>query len=195
MGLTASSEKSDASQEERCYASADALPRLAPSPNWPVVDEGGASDVPKLGLLSTKMNDVLSLGPIELGDASCMTVALGYFASSLRTQGREQGMLKIRCDGACRCVKIKGSLAPIISPFPFVDTDLRTAPEYQYRHGGQGEGSINMSVTALTFFHVNRSAASADKCNLRLTHLRGRGATSNRSRVRVDSLFVKRGCK
>lgn len=187
---------------ELCYTRADHLPLIGASPGhppagsgWSLIDEGGAKAVPKLGLASWRVGDVLRLGPIpnvappvpnveppipNMGASthnggalvgatrpSCgVTLAqLGYLMKR-GGQGYAQGAIEISCVGSCFCVR-KGRNRHELAPFPIVKTDSALAADPTVRYS-------NLTVTAVTSFLIlwSREQATAERpCAVHLTHL------------------------
>ena len=170
----------EAESGEVCYPRADQLPAHwdRNGSTWALVDEGRAKGVKKLGLLSERVGDVIEL---VLPTQPCgMEVTLGFLAS-----GRPgQGWLEISC-GRCACVSKTGRATLGTSPFPLVPTGYRA---------DQIQALGNASVTATTAFLAAQERRDMG-CVVRITHRSGRrsrGATAVYSRVRIDSLYVRR---
>ena len=172
---------------EYCYA-ADAFPVVNGTPPWRLVDSGGSKGVQKLGLVSERIGDMLTLRPfansaIATGSAprpfeqttnksACCrgSVEIGY----LLTPRETQGSFLITCE-QCRCSRQKNTFAKQLAPFPGVETWSRVNPNPHYH-----EDAFNYSITATTVFDVARADAL---CTVRITHaLRGVGHSSAKGR-------------
>jgi len=187
---------------EACF-SADRLP-VRETDAWTLVDEGGDKGVPKLGLLSSHIGDVLTLGPFGLpGGVNCsqsrcrFQVEVGYLLSPRVVQGA----FVIGCDH-CHCAREWSTFAKQLRPFPGVDTysGLNTNPHYQ-------DAEFNASITATTVFDMEWRGGK--QCLLSITHAPpGAGLSAkfkragckaceelarkrnDSSRVRIDSLNI-----
>jgi len=206
---------------ERCFSPADQLSRvLAPGAQlvhaessagqwptgWQLVDSGVAKGIQKLGLVSDRVGDVLSLGPLGPRlDSNCSTVKRGdrkpravfHLEVGYRLSRRDSfGAFALGCS-PCDCRRLKSTFAKQISPFPFVDTNARLSPNEHYR-----DPDFNATITAMTTFRVETTANDQiHNCTLHITHVsagsglseRVRGAelaklTSNASQVTIESL-------
>ena len=198
---------------EFCFSSADEIPVLPPATtsSWAVVDEGGGKGVRKLGWVSTRIGDELTIGPVpndesEQTDVKCATtrIDLGYLMSARRDH---QGAFDIACEG-CDCASIASGGAKY--QFPRVETDPR-------RSNAQEAAAVvgmNATVTVATSFDVLLHDRRKDACYLKVRHRvsarikrptaasQGASATStwephpadaSHSRIRIDSLVMTRG--
>ena len=181
---------------EWCYTRADELPIASPlAPGWQLVNDGGAKDVTKLGYSSTLAGESLLLGPI-LPDVRCglFDVQLGYLVS----WRREQGALRISCDGRCTCMptyKYRWNHPRAHEPFPELQswTYARVTPV--------SSGTLtNASTTKIARFMlvlldaetITMPRQPVAACSIRVTHVRGDSARANApSRIRVDGLSLK----
>mmetsp|Transcript_9433 Transcript_9433/g.18466 ORF Transcript_9433/g.18466 Transcript_9433/m.18466 type:complete len:451 (+) Transcript_9433:406-1758(+) len=160
--------------------------------DWRLVDDGASKGVEKLGYLSTKLNDMLSLDltrdlPGSLRP-SCglLVISLDYLLS---TTIPTQGAMRLTCTG-CECSELSSYWAITVNPFPLVETNGNFA--YRSEHRGS-----NVSITAQTSFIALRSNATA--CYLNIRHVpsastrlhRNAKSESITSRIRVDGLFLK----
>jgi len=181
---------------ELCYQSANNLPVASKHSrgDWRLVDEGAAKGVSKLGLLSTRLDDVLSLDiSKDLPDhirsiCGLLRVKLNYLLS---TTIPTQGSIYIFCQG-CTCAQPAQPYAHGLYPFPWVETNANFANDAQFRNS-------NLSVSSQTAFLVLHTHKP---CYVNLRHVASKSTQAenrrndshsvNFSRVRVDALFVER---
>ena len=174
---------------ESCYASADLLPvHAAQTSGWTLVDDVAGSakgaSVRKLGLVSHRAGDKLTLGPLAgPPGAACATLEaeLGYLSRPSREGGPAQGAIVISCAG-CKCQHATHSSWQQKMPFPTVQTDAYRAADSMLRN--------NISVTATTAFVM---AWSRDvPCHVHVTHASpsSGGKRPPPSRVLVSSLTL-----
>jgi hypothetical protein len=191
---------------EICYTRADALPveRTPGSAPWMLVDEGKAKGVPKLGLVSNRVGETLSLRVpvVPSSNASCsagIVITLGYLVSSHPSMGS----LHVSCE-ACACQGLNGRRSGIGTQFPF---PLMATSTWQLDAEAKNGFKLgNASVTATTSFLA--AALSRDKaCIVQVTHqhssstggssrCRGReeecrDRQRTPSRVRIDSMNAR----
>ena len=176
--------------------------------------------MPKLGLASWRVGDVLRLGPIGLthhgthngthgrsgGHSGSRggggtdgpppaAPACGVMVAELGylvRRGGGQGAFEISCAGSCACVR-KISRFRGLFPFPTVQTDTAHASDSHLR------GS-NLTVTVTTAFLVLWSRVSRTppaqrgqvdgQCAVHLTHRATPSSDGRASRVRIDSLVL-----
>ena len=148
-------------REEMCYDRADRLPfRPSQSVGWALIDEGGMKKVAKLGLVSMRVGDSLSLGPLPPlfaeTSSSCEVklVELGF----LRSSRPGMGAISISCGPGCECTKQVAPFTDTLYPFPHVETDAALAPDPRF-HGLLGAGR-NVSVTETTAFLMRQGGPS-----------------------------------
>lgn len=174
---------------ELCYPSADLLPvHAAQTSGWQLVDDAAGSakgaSVRKLGLVSHRAGDQLTLGPLAgPPGAACATLEaeLGYLSRPSREGRPAQGAIVISCEG-CKCQHATHSSWKQKMPFPTVQTDAYRAADSMLRN--------NISVTATTNFVM---AWSRDvPCHVRVTHAppSSSGKRPPPSRVLVSSLTL-----
>ena len=174
---------------ESCYPSADLLPvHAAQTSGWQLVDDVAGSakgaSVRKLGLVSHRAGDKLTLGPLAgPPGATCATLEaeLGYLSRPSREGGPAQGAIVISCAG-CKCQHAAHSSWTKVMPFPTVQTDAYRATDTMLRN--------NISVTATTTFVMAWSRAVP--CHVRVTHAppSSSGKRPPPSRVLVSSLAL-----
>ena len=199
-------------KSEFCFSSADEIPVLPPAATstWAIVDEGGEKGVRKLGWVSTRIGDELTIGPIpkddsEDDDTKCAPtrIELGYLMSASRDH---QGAIDIACDG-CDCASIAAPFANLY-PFPRLHTDAR-------RSNAQEAASVvgmNASVTVATSFDALQHDRWKGACYIKVRHAfsphnrpsgrqQGANGTSSleplpatpvNSRIRIDSVVMRR---
>jgi hypothetical protein len=171
---------------ESCYTSADLLPvDAAKTAGWQLLDDAAGSakgaSVRKLGLVSHRAGDKLTLGPLAgPPGAACATLEaeLGYLSRPSREGGPAQGAIVIECEG-CSCRHTTHPSWMKVQPFPTVQTDAYRAADNMLRN--------NISVTATTTFLMSWSRDVP--CRVRVTHAPGGGGSAG-SRVLVSSLTL-----
>ena len=172
---------------EQCFDSANLLPVAGRSHRtaWQLVDEG-TKGVSKLGLLSRRAGETVTLGPLPQLSASQLPPAcamlqleLGYLTSAYARSGR----FRISCVG-CSCSRIAAPYQSAQYPFPLVETDAQLSLDGSVR-------LANASVTVTTKFHA--LAQAGQDCYLNITNVPRVDRLNNRSRVRIDSLMVAKG--
>ena len=202
---------------EICYNSALELPVMMPKiarstrsafdraggSGFALVDDGGDKGIKKLGYASTRIGDILMLGPVQIPAPQIsalsaapfrrqcyvnLRVRFGYFVSS----HAGQGVLTLLCTSGCLCRPMKSVFLRSSLPFPRLETDARRLGEFKL------DPSENVSMTAYTSFIVmldnttgkattNRSRG----CHVHAQHSAPHGhQKGSKSRVRVDSLAV-----
>ena len=175
---------------EQCYSRADAMPVLqSQAAGWRLLDEGGAKGVVKMGYVSTRVGEVLQLGPI-LPEARCglFDVSLGYLLSWRRAQGA----LHVSCTGGCSCMPMyqyRWQKQRDHEPFPLLQT-------WTYARGTNVDPALaNASTTAYGRFLLVKTMdeASSSSCTIRVEHMRSEPSAGAEapSRVRVDGLSLK----
>jgi len=163
-----------------CYMRADELP-IAASGSWRLLNEGAKQSAMKLGLLSTNVSDVLTLGPVA-PQFTC-----GAYATSLgvlRTWRPNQGSLNISCRG-CLCARsqTKAIPGPMDKTFPLVQTSTVEPPiAFDY--------FPNSTMTLPVRFVLGKRPESA-ACYIDIRHVTWPARAVKSSRVRVDTLALR----
>lgn len=178
-------------REEACYERADRLPHdVRASAGWSLVDEGGAKRVEKMGLASTRVGDLLRLGPLppprsHAHGCSLLSAELGYLASTRAGMGA----IVLNCTAGCGCSRVVAPFSERLYPFPRVETAAALASGAAPLIDVPG----NYSVTATTSFLMRHDGATgAGPCELTVRHAAAAGALATaESRVRVDSLTLR----
>lgn len=152
----------NATLDERCWTRADTLLEDAQTNNgsWALVDHGGDKGVRKLGLLSTRIGDVLDLRPWPAVGCMALSVQIGYLVSATMPN---LGGFRISCP-VCQCVK-KPSVYEKLFPFPEVQTNAMYNDDTNFATG-------NMTVTAVTEFVVmQKDPLQREPCTIRIMHI------------------------
>lgn len=132
---------------------------------WALVDEGRLKGVPKLGLVSTAVGEIMTTrlsGPPG-SRCSLMRAELGYLISASRA---ELGGFRLSCTG-CLCHPLVGFWDGKLNPWPELQTFAALAHDPSYWES-------NVSVTALTSFFVVwngvRNGGGGQACELSIEH-------------------------
>ena len=166
---------------EWCLRNVSQLPA---SGGWRLVDEGGEKLVQKLGLLSTRVNQTLTINASAiLGRITCgflmarLTFLVGW--------APHHGAFSIGCAGSCVCRPIRGIWASGSDPYPVVNTH---------------RPDVGATVTASTRFIVeigSKTASEMSECLIHIQHISSSQRSAHRphelhttpsSRVRIDGI-------
>ena len=134
--------------------------------SWKLVDQGKNGAI-KLGYVSSRVGDVLRIGPLwppagslPLTDTNSTVPLIGKlgFLSSTRSG---QGALRIHCVAGCTCRSIRGLYAKKEYPFPYVDT----------RHRAADSDERHISITLSTTFCLKLNVSGGSPgCFVEVTH-------------------------
>ena len=173
-------------QKEWCYLSADDIPVVEPlEAGIALHDEGGATQVKKLGFVSHREGATLTIGPVA------PTVQCGLFETSvgyLQSWRPKQGSFQVRCVG-CDCVGMPSAWDKSNFQYPRVRTTIPKSLN------GNGRGIHDMANTTLTIFTKFMLFKSEAPCFINLTHVPTGDATNGRSedrtRIRIDAFGLQ----
>jgi hypothetical protein len=164
---------------EQCFG-AEELPVHGGQPPWKLTNEGGAKGVRKLGLISRRVGEVLTLGPIGEGlqhewrsrlAAAPQAARVGHLLIAIElgyllAPRPSFGALQLSCVG-CKCQRLLNALAKSITPFPGIDTNAQISTNEHYR-----APEFNATITATTVFaaRLDLSTRSPMQCMLHIRH-------------------------
>ena len=174
--------------DELCYPRAERIPLAdAPLPvGWSLRDDSAEQSVAKTGFVSEQAGGKpMRLGPIMPPPSAASFDCLGLVLSLgfLVSWRPGQGALLVTCEG-CACTRTKGLFAPQMTPFPFIETSTSAL------HFGNELAGRNVSVTYVTSFWAQWSRNTA--CYVNVAHELSKHEPLPHSKVRVDSLYVRR---
>ena len=169
-----------ASSWERCFPTADKLPWAnTGGGGWRLVDDGLAKGVPKIALLSERINDTMRITwptpprgtpncsvpkPKAMGSGSFHHVSVEL---SYKLARRESyGAFQLTCSG-CLCKSLHSTFSKRLSPFPIVDTNADFSHNEHYRQGLDAKAIIS----ATTIFTAYLEQDDKPNCTLNVKHL------------------------